>query len=79
MRELAQNVNDLYGANFTAGMISRYEKGVNQLPLKNLWILAHYFDIDLNKLAYLNALQDIAITKYNPNHFKTDYKNNQNK
>lgn len=48
--ELADDISQTYHIQMNQSMISRYEIGVDRFSLEYLFILADYFDIDLNAI-----------------------------
>ncbi|GEK27945.1 helix-turn-helix domain-containing protein [Furfurilactobacillus siliginis] len=50
LRQLAAILNERYGLNLSAGMLSRYENGTN-ISTGNLFYITDYFDIDLTAFA----------------------------
>ncbi|GKT03565.1 helix-turn-helix domain-containing protein [Furfurilactobacillus sp. WILCCON 0119] len=50
LRQLAATLNERYGLNLSAGMLSRYENGTN-VSTGNLFFIADFFEIDLTSFA----------------------------
>jgi transcriptional regulator with XRE-family HTH domain len=50
LRQLAATLNERYGLNLSAGMLSRYENGTN-VSTGNLFFIADFFEIDLTAFA----------------------------
>ncbi|GEK29268.1 helix-turn-helix domain-containing protein [Furfurilactobacillus siliginis] len=48
MASLSENIESKYHVRLSTSMITRYEQGHN-IPLKNLFVLANYLEIDLNQ------------------------------